>query len=148
MIRKISLRWLPLWLLCAPAWSQESAPQVLAKSAIEPGSADQLIKVTLGLGLIVATIFLVAWLVKRMGYMQFGGSDQFRVVSSLVVGQRERLIIVEVGQEQIVVGVTPGRVSKLHTLARPIENPVRPQGQPGRSFADRLKQALKGRSVS
>ncbi len=141
---------LPL-LLCAVAgdlFAEEGVPAALAKTTIEPGATDQLLKVTLGLGVIVGLIFLIAWVVKRMGYMQFGGHDEFRVVSSLAVGQRERLIVVEVGGEQILVGVAPGRINKVHTLSTPIETAGKGPQPPAAQFAGKLRQALNRRASS
>ncbi len=136
-----------LCLVISDLFADEGVPAALAKTAIEPGTTDQLLKVTLGLGVIVGLIFLVAWAVKRMGYMQFGGNDQFKVVSSLAVGQRERLIVVEVGKEQILVGVAPGRINKIHHLSEHIETANRAPA-PATLFASKLKQALNNRASS
>jgi flagellar protein FliO/FliZ len=50
---------------------------------------------------------------------------------------------VEVGETQLLVGVTPGRLSTLHVLDKPVFLPGRPSGKPT-SFAERLSRALQG----
>ncbi len=49
-------------------------------------------------------------------------------------------MLVQVGDEQILLGLTPGRIEKLHTLARPLDAPA---GAPASvSFARRLRDAM------
>ena len=74
-----------------------------------------LIKMLLGLGLVLALIALIAWLAKRMLPALGGQQSVMRVVSSVSVGARERVVVVEVGDRWLVVGVAPGQV-------RPIAN--------------------------
>ena len=42
----------------------------------------------------------------------------------LVIGARERLMLIQVGAEQILIAVTAAGVTHLHTLAQPIEPPA------------------------
>ncbi len=127
-------------------FAEEGVPEALAQTTIEPGATDHLLKVTLGLGVIVALIFLVAWVVKRMGYMQFGGNNQFKVVSSLAVGQRERLLVIAIGDEQIMVGVSAGRINKIHELKEHIDTANK--APTTTHFANKLKQAINKRTSS
>jgi flagellar protein FliO/FliZ len=62
------------------------------------------------------------------------------------VGQRERVVLIQVGSQQLLLGVAPGRVQTLHVLEEPIS--VGTASSPGESFAERLGSALKkgGRS--
>ncbi len=140
-------------LLAVPAQAQEvSEPVVEAStpslasstnSASAPGSVEYLLKVTFGLSVVIALIFAIAWVFKRFGQLPLGGGEQFKVVASLVVGQRERLMVVEIGGEQVLIGVAPGQLVKLHDIKNPIE--VLPRAAAGTVFAEKLKQALKGR---
>src|SRR5581483_10684569 len=43
------------------------------------------------------------------------------VLADIPLGQKERAVLLKVGQTQILVGVAPGRVNTLHVLAEPIE---------------------------
>lgn len=80
-----------------------------------PGSP--LLQVSGALALIIAVIFIAAWLAKRMGFA--GKNAQARglkVSASVSVGPRERVVIVDVDDARLVVGVTPSQINLLHTL--------------------------------
>lgn len=74
-----------------------------------------------GLIFLLALVLIAAWLVKRSGGMQSwrsGGS--MKVVAALSVGPRERVLLVEVGGQQWLLGVTPSAINNLHHFAQPI----------------------------
>jgi len=58
----------------------------------------------------------LAWLVKRFGLIQAPSSLSMRVLSSLSLSGKERVVLVEVGEQQFLIGVSPGQVSRLHTF--------------------------------
>lgn len=70
-----------------------------------------------GLALVLALIFFCAWLLRRLGFQPRGGQRLLKVVSSVMVGQRERVVVVEVQGTWLVLGVTTAQVRTLHTLA-------------------------------
>ena len=97
-----------------------AAPIALAQA--EPTSATSagsLLQATLGLALVLALIFAIAWIAKRVtpGALR-GGSLPLTIVASQAVGQRERVVVVEVADQWLVLGVAPGRVSALSTLPK------------------------------
>lgn len=77
------------------------------------------------LGGILLLILLAAWLVRRLGFApQARKSKLLNVRASCQVGQRERVVIVEVDDTWLVLGVTAQQITPLHTLASPpIEEP-------------------------
>ncbi|WP_339878943.1 MULTISPECIES: flagellar biosynthetic protein FliO [Pseudidiomarina] len=98
-------------------------------------------QVTVVLLLIIGIILLCAWLFRKMAGVTQSGSSLLNVVSSVAVGQRERVVIVEVNKTWLVLGVANGQVTKLHELPA--------QEQPEKhlnGFAARLQQAIKGTS--
>lgn len=78
------------------------------------------------------------WLLARAARPRFGNSRLLRVITSVNVGPRERVVIVEAGESWLVLGVAPGRVSSLHTLPRD----ATPQIEAQRPFADWLKKVM------
>ena len=118
-----------------------------AVAPLEPISSPYLMKLTGGLVLIVAIIFALAWLVKRFNLNQQAGSGLIRVVAGLSIGTRDRIVLLQVGDEQILLGLTPGRIEKLHTLARPLEASSAEQAVSG-SFAARLNRLMGERKSS
>lgn len=91
---------------------QQTAP------ALPPGSI--LTQVGSVLGGILLLILCAAWLVRRLGFApQARNNKLLNVKASCQVGQRERVVIVEVDNTWLVLGVTAQQVTPLHTLARP-----------------------------
>jgi flagellar protein FliO/FliZ len=58
-------------------------------------------------------------------------------------GTRDRILLLQVGEEQILVGLTPGRIEKLHVMSQPIE--VAEGEQISTSFADKLNSLMSQR---
>jgi flagellar protein FliO/FliZ len=124
-----------------PAPAAEAAPAVGASGLLQAG---------LGMVLVLGLIFLCAWLARRFGLPRFGGSSLVKVVGSAMVGQRERVVVVEVGETWLVLGVTASQVNALHSLpaqALPAASPA-PAAALGSSaravdlFAQKLRESL------
>jgi flagellar protein FliO/FliZ len=71
-----------------------------------------------GLAVVIAAIGGCAWLARRAGFAQASGGQLMKVVSAMPVGAKERVVIVELGEQWLVLGIAPGRVSTLATLPR------------------------------
>ena len=89
-----------------------------AHAPSSPGLAGAFFALLLVLGLILG----LAWLLKRRPGAGLGirPSEQLRVVSMLSVGAKERVMVIEVGKEQLLIGVTAGGITALHTLPEPL----------------------------
>jgi len=98
----------------APAWAAA-------------GTAASVATVLVSLVLILAGFALVAWLARR--YLPgMGAQGAVRVIGATMVGPRERVVVVEVEDARLVLGVGGGQVRLLHTLPRAEshETPGRP----------------------
>ena len=106
-------------MLMAAGLSAYAALPTVPTAAAEPvrafGAAG-LLQAGLGLGLVLAMIFGCAWLARRFGLQASGSGRLLKVVSSAMVGQRERVVVVEVGGQWLVLGVAAGQVRALHTM--------------------------------
>ncbi len=108
----------------------------------DPVGAGGLAQVFLGLLLVIGMIVGVAWLARRFGNFQTAASGALRVVGGLSMGPRERVVLVQVGDQQLLLGVAPGRVSTLHVLDKPLIAVTKP-GLEKDTFAARLAGMLK-----
>lgn len=108
-------------------------------------SFASLLQMLLGLALVLAAIFATAWLMRRLGPGQLAGGGAMKVLGSVAVGPRERLVLVEVGQTWLIVGVAPGRVSAVHSMPRPEDADALQASVPTSPFAERLRQLLASR---
>jgi flagellar protein FliO/FliZ len=107
-------------------------------------TAGSLLQVFIGLVAVLLLIAATAWVAKRLGVARGGSSSLLHVVSSAAVGARERVVILEVGESWLVVGVAPGSVNALMTLPK---GEVQPSNLPplNTSFAANLKQLIEKR---
>ena len=104
------------------------------------GVGTQLTKLVVGLLLVIGLIFVLAWLLRRVQQLNPRGTQAIRLISSQALGPRERLVLVQVGSEQILVGVSGGRIPPLHVLREPVHLP---DGEPASAeFAQRLMERL------
>ena len=105
-----------------PATHPFAAPQAIGQPA--PPSVGGLGQVTLALLLVLAAVFAVAWVVKRVRGFGNRVGDAIDVIADIPLGQKERAVLLKVGKAQILVGVAPGQVNTLHVLAEPLELPA------------------------
>ena len=84
-------------------------------------STDYIVQVLLSLVLVVAVIVLLSFLLKKMNLQARTGTGAVRILSVVPLGAKDRLLLVAVGEEQLLLGCSPGSVQKLHTLDKPID---------------------------
>ncbi len=124
-----------------------SIPQSeLQGAALSAGSVTQVI---FGLVLVLALVGAFAWLLKRFSAFRVPGAGLIRVLAGVAVGQRERIVLVEVGETWLLVGVAAGHVTTLHTMPKMASAPT--PGMPtaasvGANFATWLSRKIEGRS--
>jgi flagellar protein FliO/FliZ len=117
-----------------------------------PGpSAGSLFQTLASLMLVLGLLAALAWALKRWGPRGQVNAGGLRIVSALNLGGRERIIVVEVGDQWIVVGASPGRVNALATMPRQesaaAPATLAPHGAPASSFSDWLKQTIEKRNA-
>ena len=131
------------------------APQVVMPGPATPG-AGSLLQTILALVLVLSLLLGMAWVLKRFGPRGMGSSANLRLVGALNIGGRERIMVVEVGDQWIVVGASPGRVNALATMPRQEgahghEAQLAAHGSaaatPAASFGDWLKNTIDKRNA-
>ncbi|ODS22998.1 flagellar biosynthetic protein FliO [Candidatus Endobugula sertula] len=86
-----------------------------------PNHATSLIEVFLSLIFVVILIFLLAWFIKRAGYSGVHINSSMKIKSCLPLSTKEKILIVEIGDEQMVIAVAPGFVGLIKSLEKPID---------------------------
>ncbi|AKC87977.1 flagellar biosynthetic protein FliO [Pseudoxanthomonas suwonensis] len=122
-----------------------AAAPAAAQAPATPGVFGAFFALLLVLGLILG----LAWLLRRLPGAGLRPADGLRVVASLQLGAKERAVVVEVGGQQLLLGVTPAGISRLHELPQPLP-PVAPAKLPSLpnlkelpNFAQLLSQRLR-----
>jgi flagellar protein FliO/FliZ len=105
-----------------------------------PLSVSSLAQLTLSLIAIVALILAVSWVLKRFKLAGPRGRGEITVLDELAVGPRERIVLLSVGDSQVLVGIGAGGVVGLAPLSTPI---VLKGVAPVPAFADRLRELMK-----
>lgn len=117
------------------------------------GSSDSLLgmaalgKTAAALALVIGIILLCTLLLKRWNKRQARQGSHLQVIGSTAVGTRERVVIVEVDDTWLVLGVGSGRVNKLHERPAPVAPPT-DQSRSEAGFPARFAQALRQRHQS
>jgi flagellar protein FliO/FliZ len=121
----------------------EKTGKVAGRVNVEPLSGGTMAQVALGLLFVLFLVVAVAWLLKRMGGLSITGNGALKILGGLSMGSRERVVLMQVGEEQLLIGVSPGRIQTLHVLDKPIRVDDKKNTESG--FAERLNEALSRR---
>ncbi len=129
--------------------ANRGAPAVAPVQMPSGSATGSLLQTLFALIAVLAVLAALAWFLKRYGPKPGAGSANLRVVGALNLGGRERVLVVEVGKQWIVVGASPGRINALATMPKQEDAEVSesgatlaPPSQPANNFADWLKQTI------
>jgi flagellar protein FliO/FliZ len=103
------IRALALILFAAPA---------LAEAGVNPPSITSWLLSSL---MVIGLILVLGFLLKKSKLTQVMGGGQMKVIASLPVGYKEKLLVVKVGEQQLLIGVTPQQVNFLYRLEQPLD---------------------------
>ncbi|HTV88275.1 MAG TPA: flagellar biosynthetic protein FliO [Stellaceae bacterium] len=114
-----------------------------------PVEPEGLASLSLTIGLIVVLLWGAVWAVRRLRPGGGAGGADCAVIRALALGPRERLLVVRVGDKQLVVGVGASAVSLLCELETPLAAGRPPLAPPltrqdgGGNFAAAIGRAVK-----
>lgn len=130
----------PVFLFLATASSVASAAEPLPQGSGFAAFFQALV----GFAIVLGLLYGFFWLLRRFGPAQSGAQGLVKVVGGVMLGPRERLVVVEVQDTWVLVGVAAGHVSTLHTLPKPegVETPA-PAQAISVPFSDKLADLLK-----
>lgn len=119
------------------AWAAETPSTPISTTGF-----GALMQGLLGLAVVLAALFGFFWLLRRFSPGQTAAQGVVKVVGGVMLGTREKLVVVEVGDQWLLLGVTAGQVSHLHTMPKPAQTESMP-GQPlPTPFAAKLTEFL------
>ncbi len=95
-------------------WSLMAAEPV--KSAVEAVSVSQIINLLAGLALVLLVFFAVVFLLKRVSGFHGMNKGHMKMVDTMHLGTKERLLIVRVNNEYLLLGLSPQGIHPLHVL--------------------------------
>jgi flagellar protein FliO/FliZ len=89
-----------------------------AETKAPPTPSAALAQIAYGLIAVLALMFVAAWLFKKIGPIATGNKIPVKVVGGTSLGNRERVMVIEVGDQWIVVGVTATQINTLATMQK------------------------------
>nr|WP_297347839.1 flagellar biosynthetic protein FliO [uncultured Glaciecola sp.] len=136
---KIGTYVLFLFLFCSVVNAEVSAstPQTLQ-------NPSSILSIFLSLLLVVAIIFALAFIARRFNVTQ-AGNGQLKVVASMAAGAKEKIMVVDVGGEQFLIGITAHNINQLGKLENPLQTAStdKSSGQTtSLAFKDKLVKAM------
>lgn len=87
-----------------------------AESVATPSATNSMLKVIIALVIVLAVLAGIAWLLKQFNLQHGNQNTVAKIVGGVSVGSRERLIVVEVADRWLVVGVSPGQITSIANL--------------------------------
>lgn len=105
------------------ASAQTNSPATTFKPGAAPqkiSGTSQLASLLGGLALILVLIFGLSWFVKKFSQGGLMQNPTIKMVSAMPLGTRERLMLVDVGGKQLLLGVTATQINTLHVFDEPV----------------------------
>jgi flagellar protein FliO/FliZ len=103
------------------AETAETAAAVSPSAAGNGMNAMTIMNVFGSLIVVLGLLFGLAWLYKKLA-IKLPGSNHVKIVSSVMLGPRERILVIEVQGKQRVLGVTANQINMLFELDQPLVN--------------------------
>ena len=119
------------------AAANAAAPALPGTPVVGGGDVASLL---ISMVIVIAVILVLGWLYSRSRFIGGGSAEAIQIVASRALGTKERLMVVEVADQQLLVGMTANGVQTLHVFEKPIEINTPPAESSG--FAGRLRSAL------
>jgi flagellar protein FliO/FliZ len=123
-------------MMAAEEGAAASAPQVAAAVGV-----GNVLQVFVALLLVVVLIVITAWLIRRFSGATFSRNGALKLLGGISVGQRERIVLVQAGEVQLLLGVAPGEVRTRHVVDKPVLVDTT-EGKGAERFAERLVSAM------
>jgi flagellar protein FliO/FliZ len=124
------------YLLLALAWPAYPAGNVETGTPVL-----SLLQVVIALGIVLLAIVACAWVLRRLSPGNLGGRGLLRIVGAVMVGPKERVVLLELGDTWLLLGVAASNVSLLHTIPKPPASEL-PAESAQTGFSRLLSQAM------
>ncbi len=125
-----------------------AGPAFAAESIGSAASMGSVLEVFGSLILVLIVIFVLAWLARALQGARITRGAAIRVQGGAQLGAKEKVVLLQVGDQQMLVGVAPGNITLLHRFETPIAPDAEDESAPTSLFAQRLKEALGGKRAS
>ena len=70
----------------------------------------------MGLAIVLILIALASWAARRLQVFRPKGQGHLRLIEGMAMGARDKLLLVDVDGQRVLIGVSPGRMQALANL--------------------------------
>ncbi|TCV90771.1 flagellar biosynthetic protein FliO [Sulfurirhabdus autotrophica] len=134
-----------LWLLLSVT-AQAAQPASTVSPPVSSATAGGMLQVLFGLIIVLAAIAGTAWLLRRIGPGQSSAGGMLKLVGGMMVSPKERVVLVEIGETWLLLGVAAGQVNTLHTMPKPPDADLKATTENSDvAFPNWLKLAMQGK---
>ncbi len=144
-LARLSRCLLPMAVLSAASVAQAAPQQV----HVAPLSLGSVFSVLFGLVVVVSLLLGTAWLLRRFQGLQQGAPSMIQPVAQMQLGLKERVLLIRIDQENVLIGCTPQGIRALHAWQGPMpQGLTAPAAQTpfgavaGAPFVEQLKRLL------
>lgn len=123
--------------ICAPAFANEQAGA---------SSTSGLFQVLMVLFVVLGLMVAAAWILKKFNTTGTISGGTIKIIGGVAVGSRERIMVVEVADQWIVVGITASSITALSTMQKQEALPLPEEQATSGNFSSRLKQFIEKRN--
>jgi flagellar protein FliO/FliZ len=121
-------------------------PAGAAETVTTATSAGGVVQMIVGLVIVLGILLGGAWLLRRFVSLPATANSPLKIVTGLSLSPRDRLVVIQVGERQLLLGLSPGRISTLHVLEQPLDPNATPESslsQLGQRFGAMLQNQMK-----
>lgn len=147
IIKIVSIVGFSFWSVLAMTAELSNSTLAAKTLTTPPVSRGALLETLFGLFIVLACIAFLAWLLRRTGRFQTTANGEMKIITSLALGPRERAILLQVGEQQILVGVTSQNVQTLHLLETPV-NTSAIKSPSNTRFSEKFQQIMQQKDNS
>jgi flagellar protein FliO/FliZ len=135
------LRRLAAFLTCLPAAAVAAAADAPAAAPPLPGAGTAAAQVALSLLVVLGLVAALAWMLRRLRLAPRASSGSMRIAADIALGPRERLVLLQVGDRQALVGVSNAGIHSIELLSTSVQLGEVAAGPPS-PLTDKLRAML------
>nr|WP_244183433.1 flagellar biosynthetic protein FliO [Xenorhabdus kozodoii] len=124
--------------------ASDAAPVNTATHHAPLPASQTLMQISSALGGVLLLIFFITWLVRRLGFAPAKSKNPrlLNVKASCSLGPKERVVVVEVDDNWLVLGVTSQQINLLHQMPAPPDTVDKETAFKSQPFGQMLKNTL------
>ncbi|MFT5793659.1 MAG: flagellar protein FliO/FliZ [Candidatus Azotimanducaceae bacterium] len=107
--------------------------------------ADQILQIAFSLIMVVGIIVGGGFLLRRFGQVKISTPGPMKIISSLNIGLKEKLLLVQVGETQILMAASTAGLQTVHVFSEPA---VTADSEPLSVFQQKLQTMMSADGVT